>query len=459
MNFRQVKAFLRFSVLSLLLSSTFAYAASVTGTVTNKTTGKPSAGDSVALVDVQAGMSDAATATTDSHGKYSLALPGAGAYLVRVNHQGASYFIAAPQGSAPGDVTVYDVSAKLDEVSIDADMILVEAASGILRVQERYLVRNRSLPPKAQFSDKTFEIVLPEGAELDGASATRPGGLGTNTRLVPLSQKGHYTYNVPIQPDNGEKETMFEVQYHVAYTGKFTFHPQVHLPADNLVVYTPKTMKFSDGTGADFQSVQEDPRVLTHLAKNVHPGQAVSFVVSGEGQMPREPQQSSGMSKPATGGMGEGGSGEAGASAKGPGGGLGNPIDAPDPLSKYKWWILGGLAIVLAGAAFFLLRKRDLTKGILPSSEAEAPIDDRPVAAVRGRDESASAAPAAPRSAATSAASRPSTVSGNTMLLSSLKEELFVLESDRLQGTISPEEYTETKAGLEAMLKRALSKQ
>ena len=44
---------------SLLLAST-AYAATVTGTVTNKTTDKPSAGDLVELVDVQAGMSPVA---------------------------------------------------------------------------------------------------------------------------------------------------------------------------------------------------------------------------------------------------------------------------------------------------------------------------------------------------------------------------------------------------------------
>ena len=40
-----------------------------------------------------------------------------------------------------------------------------------------------------------------------------------------------------------------------------------------------------------------------------------------------------------------------------PGGGIGNPIGTPDPLSKYKWWILGGLGLLLAAAAAFLLRK------------------------------------------------------------------------------------------------------
>src|ERR1700738_4436567 len=79
-------------VVVCLLAGVFAQAATITGTVLNKTTGKPSAGDAVVLVDVGAGMSEAATATTDGKGHYSLQSPGNGAYLVRVTHQGANYF-------------------------------------------------------------------------------------------------------------------------------------------------------------------------------------------------------------------------------------------------------------------------------------------------------------------------------------------------------------------------------
>ncbi len=50
------------------ISAGLAYGASITGTVTNETYGKPSSGDQVVLIDVQAGMSEAASATTDSHG-------------------------------------------------------------------------------------------------------------------------------------------------------------------------------------------------------------------------------------------------------------------------------------------------------------------------------------------------------------------------------------------------------
>jgi hypothetical protein len=422
--------------MALLMAAPSAQAASITGTVTNKTTGKPSAGDSVVLVDVQASMADAASATTDAHGHYSLESPGGGAYLIRVNHQGGTYFIAAPQGSGPGDVTVYDIAAKVDSVGIDADMILAEAAGGMLRVQERYLVRNNSLPPKAQFSGNTFEFVIPAGALLDGASATRPGGMATNTRPVPLGQKQHYTINIPIQPNQGEKETLFEVQYHLSYNGKYTFAPQPQMPADNLVIYVPKGMNFSASSGSSFQPAQEDPRVQTFVAKSIKPGQAVSFTLSGEGQMPREAQ--SGAIGQQSGGMGDSGATDAGVR---PGGGLGVPIDTPDPISKYKWWVLGLLSIALAAAAAFFLRKNDALAASTPASASNAEPVYRPASA---------AAPAVPIAAAITPAT------SNVALLNILKDELFAIESEKLSGVISAREYDEVKIGLEAVLKRAL---
>lgn len=484
-------------VVSLFLfAAMLAHAASVTGTVNNKTTGKPSAGDDVVLVDVQAGMNEAATAKTDSKGQYSLQLPAggnAGAYLIRVTHQGASYFIAAPQSGTGGDVNVYDVAPKVDGVAIDADMLLFEGSAGELRVSERYLVRNASNPPKAQFSDKTFEIALPADAQLDSASATRPGGLGTTTRLIPLPQKGHYSFNVPIQPDQGQKETLFEVQYHISYNGKYTFKPQLQMPAENFVVYTPKSMNFANPSGADFQNVQDDPRVTTNIAKNVHPGQAIAFTISGEGQMPRN-QQQPGMSPQAM--MGGGGQTDTSAPASTPGGGIGNPIGTPDPLTKYKWWILGGLTLLLVAAAIYLLRGRsprpdeDLSfvPYSAPSPEPEnwraepetrrevpevrrAEGESRPLPVPRSIAPASEFTPPPPRRAPEPVASVPQygpaqfaattnsvPAGGKAALMGILKEELFEIESERLSGTLSQEEYAQVKAGLEAVLKRALKK-
>jgi hypothetical protein len=417
-------------LLGTLVAGTITYAASITGNVTNKTLNKPSAGDKVVLVDVGAGMSDAATATTNSAGEYSLQAPGTGPYLIRVDHQGGTYFIAAPQGGGSGDVTVYDVAPKLDGVAIDANMLLVEAGGGTLRVKERYLVRNTSLPPRAQFSSNTFEIVLPDTAELDEASATRPGGLGTRTHLVALPQKQHYTFNVPIQPNQGEKETMFEVQYHLSYSGKYTFtlHPQ--MPADNVVIYAAKGIDFAPVSGASFHPTQEDPRVSTFVARNVRPGQDVKFTVSGEGQMPAD-TAGAGMQQtdPVAGGK--------------PGGGLGVPIATPDPLTSSKGWILGGLALLLTGAAILLLRKRN--------HAAEAGADtvnevahQTPVVASRALS------PQHGSDGPTSLPTQPA-------LLNTLKEELFAIEMEKATGTISASEYDRIKTGLEAVLKRTLS--
>ena len=44
-------------------------------------------------------------------------------------------------------------------------------------------------------------------------------------------------------------------------------------------------------------------------------------------------------------------------------------------------------------------------------------------------------------------------------LLNVLKEEMFALESEKIAGTVAPEEYAEVKAALETVLKRALKRQ
>jgi hypothetical protein len=439
---KRTKIFPHVAALLFLGTAVAVHAASITGTVTNKTTNRPSAGDTVVLVDVQAGMNEAASATTDGSGQYSIDAPGMGPYLIRVTHQGAAYFIAAPQGGAAGNVTVYDVAAKVGGVAIDADMYLVEAAGGMMRVHERFLVRNTSFP-ETQFSNNTFEIVLPDDAEIDSASATRPGGLGTNTHLTPLSEKGHYTFNIPIQPDQDEKETLFEVQYHLAYNGKYTFHPRLQMPADSLVVYAAQGIDFKPAEGSIFQSAQEDPRVQTFRAKNVHPGQAIAFAISGEGQMPAD-AQSAGMAP--QGGMDTGPGGGNGIT-NGPGGGLGPPIGSPDPLSKYKWWILTTLALFLVVAAGFLLRRR-----------AEA-IDSGVGTAFR-LDAEAPPAPTLPQAKPNpdtrTAAHATQSANSNDALLNLIKEEMFAIEREKLSGSLPLEEYTPIKAGLDALLRRAL---
>ena len=448
---RSFKYALFLAALFSLLSSTLAQAATVAGTVTNKTTSKPSAGDKVELVDVQAGMSVAANATTNSSGHYSLNKPGAGPYLVRVIHQGSPYFIAAPDGNGPADIGVYDAAKDVGAVRIEADVVECEAENGKLSVNERYFVHNTSSPPRTQYNpDHGFEVVLPPDAVVDGTAARRPSGLPTSTSLKPASEKNHFTFDFPIQPDEGDKDTLFQISYHVPYSsGQYTFKPQVVIPADNVAFLLPKSIAFK---GAGFTSVQQDPGIQTMLAKNVQPGQELSASVSGTGSMPREDQAQQPNANT--------GSQDTSTPGTGPGGGIGQPINTPDPLTKYKWWILAGLALTLAAGAGFLLRK--------PAGAAAAPVSvpapaayptpppRRTAAAAPVRAPAAAPVYAAPVYAA---APQPSAASHNASLLTVLKEEMFAIESEKISGTLSAVEYKEQKSALEVVLKRALKKQ
>jgi hypothetical protein len=416
-----------------VFAGTLAQAATVTGTVTDKTTGKPAAGDEVALVAPMMGMSEVGNATTDAKGRYSLNEPGSVPYLIRVTHQGADYFVAAPQGGGPADVSVYDVAPKVDGVTVDEHVIGAESDNGQLRVVESYTVHNASEPPRTQWSKKSFEIILPSEAVLGDVSAQRPGTgtLPTTVKLDPDGPIGHYSFNFPIDPDEGGKGTLFRMEYQVPYSsGKYAFHAMVTLPVTAVWVVLPKAMTFTGGGGAGFQSSPQDASMQTFMTRNAVPGKAIEFTISGTGSFPREDQT-------AQGGMGDNGGQEAGGQSAGgtgnqPGGGIGAPIGTPDPLSKYKWWILGGLVLLLAAAAALLLRRPATAVAVAPAgtSSPGVPVYSGPVALA----------------------------TKNAALLNALKEELFALESEKIAGTLAPNEYAEQKAALETVLKRALKR-
>jgi len=427
---KSIRVYAGILALGFLVIGAAAHAASVSGTVTDKTTGKPAAGDTVELLDVQAGMSAIVRATTNGSGHYTLNEPGSGPYLIRVTHQGAGYFIAAPQGGGQGDIPVYDVAAKVSGVFIEADVIEAETdPSGALKVDERYFVHNTSSPPTTQWSPKSFSIVLPPDAEVTDTAAQRPGGLPTSVKMDADGPKGHYSFDFPIQPDDNEKDTLFQIGYTLPYaSGKYAFKASVTLPADNFAVLLPMSMTFKSDAGAAFRSVNEDPGVQTFLLKSASPGTAIAFTISGQGQIPRQSQGDNSAGAQDNGGQSAGSQ---------PGGGIGAPINTPDPLSKYKWWILSGLALLLAAAAAFLLRRPQEALAGVPATAALPP-------AVHP----ANVSPAAPAAPAV----------GSLDLLGVLKEELFALESEKIAGTLSAPEYAEQKAALEVVLKRALKK-
>ena len=408
----------------LLFAVTFAastaYAASVSGTVTNGTTGRPAVGDDVILIKLQESMQEEARAKTDAQGRFTLPVPDdAAPHLVRVIHDKVLYHQPAPPGTSKADVQVFDAAPKVGGVSGAIDLLRLQTDATGLDITEMYAIKNNSSPPRTQMSERSFEIYLPKTATVDQAMAAGPGGMPVRSAPVPLPDKGHYAFIFPLRPG----ETRFQLSYHMPYSGSADFSPRLTLPMENVGIMLPRSMQFAPAKPGSFESLVDENGVTVEVVKNVAAGAVPPFRVTGSGTMPPDKAAQN--------------EGDAGAPAPAansrPGGGLGNPEATPDPLENYRWYILGLLVLLLAAGAFWATNRRQ------PAVSASTPFPP----------------PGSARSSGTSS-QRVGNASSADLLLEALKEELFQLETERLQKKISDDEYRKAKAALDETLGRAM---
>lgn len=419
--------------------SVVAAAQNITGTVTNGTTGKPATGDEVRLLSLSQGMQEIGSTKTDARGHFSFSAPAdANApHMVRATHDGVNYF---PQGGPlmPGattaELTVYDSAKKLDGLSQTVEVDRYQSDGKQLQGIALYAIRNQSKPPRTLANDKgTFEMVLPDGAELESAQAKAPGGQPIAVEASPASQKNRYTLNYPLRPG----ETQFQVTYHMPYSGEASLSPKPLANVQHFVVMTPKGMTFTPKNPQQFQSMPDNTGAAIMVVTNVKPGQDLSFRIAGTGIFQAEGQQGAQGGAEAGGGA-MGGAGQAAANDNRPGGGLGAPIDAPDPLHEYRAVILGVFALVLVMGGAYVV-----SKSTARPQAATATAGSAQGLAANSADYREPAAPARDR---------------NALLLEAMKEELFQLEIDRQEEKITPKEYEIAKAALDETIRRAVAR-
>jgi hypothetical protein len=190
----------------------------------------------------------------------------------------------------------------------------------------------------------------------------------------------------------------------------------------------PQSMSFKAGTGVDFKSVSEQVggKAQAYLAQGVKPSQPVGFIVSGKGQLPRDTVAQGNGNSPQSGGpasAGATGTDDNPNANTRPGGGLGTPLDKDaerDPWTKYRWWIIFGFGLLLAGGAGMML--------------------------------------GFPNKSAAGAAFHPAQSLPVGTPLQVLRDELFAVETDRLEGRLSEIEYSELKSAYDIVLRRTLAR-
>jgi hypothetical protein len=438
------------SVLALiLLLSSLATAQTLTGIVKNSTTGKPAAGDDVVLLSLSQGMEEAGRTKTDAKGNFAFKLDNAqGPHLVRVIHQEVTYHRMAPPGTTSVAVEVFDVSKKLEGITVVADIMRFQASQGQLQVERTFAVTNNSKPPRTQMNEHNLEFYVPDDATVTEGEAMTAGGQPVKSAPVPEDNaKNRYAFLFPLRPG----ETRFSVVYTVPYTGSANIDPKSVYPLEHFVAIAPKSMQFSAAPGTNYQVAPfpGQPDASIEVASNSQPGQPMAFKLSGEGTLasPADEEGQQSQAPPS--------SSSSAQNENRPGGGLGPPIDAPDPLQKYRWWILGGFAAVLiVGGVFVASRQQAANRAgrgegrSLPSLEEVYEAAEVP--AVREvRTSEARLSESRPKSGARA----------SSKLLEALKEELFELEVEHKQGLISQQEYESAKSALDQTLQRALKRE
>ena len=438
------------NVVAILFLASFASAQTLTGTVKNSTTGKPAAGDEVVLLKLGQGMEEAGRTKADAKGQFSFKLEDAQApHLVRAIHQDVTYHRMAPPGTTSVALEVYDVAKKIDGITVVADIMRVQAAQGQIAVTREFGVQNTSKPPRTQMNERNLEFYVPDGAHVidESATATTENGNPLKSAPVPEGEKNRYSFIFPLRPGL----TRFEVTYELAYSGSANLDPKSLYPLEHFVVMTPKAMQFTAAAAsAGFKLINypNEPDASVQVASNTTLGENLAFKVSGEGTL-QTGEESGPQGPPSQGEQSSAPGPAASQSSSRPGGGLGPPIDAPDPLQQYRWWILGGfLAVLLIGGVYVASRQQSAARALARQRTAGS---SRPVAMQEEDDFEPADDIALSRT--------PSAARRTSMLMEGIKEELFQLEVERKQGQISEAEYNKAKAALDQTLERALKRE
>jgi hypothetical protein len=423
----------------VLVAASLASAQTLTGTVKNSTTGKPAAGDEVVLLSLGQGMEEAGRTKADAKGNFSFKLDNSQApHLVRAIHQGVTYHRMAPPGTPSVEVEVYDAGKKIEGINVVADIMRIQTEQGQLEIMRQFAIENTSKPPRTQMNERNLEFYVPEGAKIAGGSAMTEGGNPLTTAPVPVDdKKTRYAFLFPLRPGM----TRFEVAYQLPYTGSANIDPRTIYPLEHFVAIVPKAMQFFAAAGAHYEQrdYPAQPDANLEVSSQVEPNQPLAFKISGEGALQAQ-QENAGPSN--------GNGPQRGAENESrPGGGLGPPIDAPPPLQKYQWWILGGFALALTiGGVYIASRQQASNRAAKPKTQRFEEIE-LVESEETERNIASNQAPTRPQASPAS------------MLLEGLKEELFQLEVDRQQGRISPEEYEKSKSALDYTLQRALKRE
>lgn len=434
-----MRAHILVAIFVTIFAASAAPAGTVSGTVINRTTGKPAPNVDLTLLSPTQGMRDLGSAKSDAEGHFTATNDsiGMGPVLIRATYHDVSFNTFLPPGRPQIEVEIYDISKDPKTISVPSHVVIFQPQGDRLIGAEEYSVQNNSQPPYAYFrTEGNFDFAIPENGAIGQVTTTATMGMSVNQATIDKG-KGRFAIAYPFRPGQTNVRLSYELPYtNASATLKL---PATYAGMKLLVVVPPGVTVTGDGLTSAGQ--EQGMMVFTHdpLAAKA----ALSVSLSGVGS----PQSASA-------GQGQDTAAQEGNSRTGP-----EVTAAPSRLDDFKWYLFGGLAALFAMGAILLTRKQVVV--------AEGPADDAPA-----RPKASKPAPPAkpkkvsplaqpPQPPATSAAptnsNSPNAAAAIdhhvTVSMDSLKDQIFRLELRHQAGTISEEDYAHEKAQVEKLLR------
>jgi len=446
---RDVLLSLLVASLLICISASTAFAGTVTGTITNGTTGKPAAGVDVILIQLQGTMQPVAQTKTDAAGHYQLDHPalGQGPMLIRAIYRGVNYHEPATPGKTTVDVEVFEPTQKAGAFTVSARAIILDPSGPDLVVDEEYLISNKTEPPVAFYkAGGSFEFTIPAGAELGDVSVV--GTSGMPVKQAPIDKgKNVVAVDYPFRPGDSSVRLSYKIPYPGnAASLKFTSPYAIN----RVAFFAPPGMQVT-GNGFAAAGQQQGFDVFMHDSIAANTLSQVS--ISGTGTIPQAQS----------------------ADAAGPGGGAGddtqNPAvnsradsGSPTPvanittlparLDSVRWYVVGGFAAIFALGLIYIWRQPQVAVAAASQDPApaagkkSAPVQPPQVASPLVPKASPSPSPGGSNGGASATLDRE--VRGS---LDELKDMLFRLELRREAGTITEAEYASERDRVQQVLR------
>jgi hypothetical protein len=410
-----------------------ANAGTVSGTVINRTTGKPEPNVALDLLSPTQGMTELATATSDAQGHFSVTKDSIGMspVLIRATFHDVSFNTFSPPGRPNVEVEVYDISKDPKNISVPSHIVIFQPQESKLLGAEEYTVNNNSQPPAAFFrTEGNFDFAIPVDAALGQVSTTTSMGMAVNQASIDKG-KGRYSIAYAFRPG----QTNVRLSYDLPYTNNTAAVklPSSYPGAKLLVVVPPGVTATGDGLTSAGE--EQGMMVYTH---DPLPAKSVLTV------------NLSGMStaSPAGADQGQGGAQEGNSRQdQGP-----QVIAAPSRLDDFKWYLFAGLAALFVMGALMLSRKQVIVAGG-PEDESVAPPIAKPGKTPPQKKKSSQIAASTPASSANSGNAAQQVANHVAVTMESLKEQIFRLELRRQAGSISEDEYAREKAKFDQLLR------